>query len=185
MWTFRPCMMPSWVLIILFLMLGKSISEEKMTKLLNGSIGTLLKLSRTGGTQNSPGPDLGCQKLGKFHCRSGQIFFLDIHPWHFMRIIFGKQQEKKSRGSVISHSVQAAEVVLGRGRLRFKALPWSLRSCRAIDKNMPAMRNPVNFFAVGGSLNLRCQQPLTMLFLLPECCSASRGGRVLISHREE
>lgn len=153
MWTLRPWMPPSWVLIFLFLMLTKRISEEKkMTKLLNGSTGTPLNTRKSqgcpglGGDQNSAGPDFGCQKLGKFHCRSGQYFLLDIHPWPFMRIIFGKQQEKKSRASVISHSVQAAEAVLGRGRLKFKALPWSLTSCRALDKDMPAMRNPGNFF---------------------------------------
>lgn len=69
-----------------------------------------------------------------------------------MRIIFGKQQEKKSRGSVISHSVQAAEVVLGRGRPRFKALPWCLIDRRSIDKDMLAMKNPVDFFLHGEDL---------------------------------
>lgn len=154
-WTFRPWMTSSWILIILFLTLAKRIPEEKkMTKLLSGSTGISLNTRKSHscpgleGHQNSPGPDLGCQKPGKFHCRSGQYFFLDIHLWPFMRIIFGKQQEKKSRGSVISHSVQAAEVVLGRGRPRFKALPWCLIGRRAIDKDMPAMRNPVDFFCI-------------------------------------
>lgn len=41
------------------------------------------------------------------------------------------------------------------------------------------------FFALGGSLDRRCQRSLTTLFLFPECCSASRGRRDLLSHSEE
>lgn len=107
---------------------------------------SLMAVQDWGDTRTHQGQTLAARSWENPTADLGSIFFLDIHLWHFMRIIFGKQQEKKSRASVISHSVQAAEVVLERGRVKFKALPWSLISCRAIDKNMPAMRNPVNFF---------------------------------------
>lgn len=54
-----------------------------------------------------------------------------------------KEKKKKSRASVISHSVQAAELVFRRGRLNFRALHWSLLSCKTIGKDMLAMRKPV------------------------------------------
>lgn len=113
----QPWLMSAQVLILSLMPTEMKGSQIKMTKPVGGSSGTTLHLGwvawlcRTRGQQGLPGPHLGFRNWRSFLTGDlACIFFPDVSLSPFMRIILGKQKERKkqSRASaiacVISHS---------------------------------------------------------------------------------
>lgn len=186
MWNSRPWTTYAWVLIILSLTLAKRIPEEKWLNMSVGAQGYLCTTAKShgcaelGGHRSSPRPDLGSEKLGKFRCRSSQYFsymFTCDLSWE-LPLESSKGKKKKQSQCHLSFSSGCRTCVQER--------KTELVSAKLQDNRQGYAGNEKAwFFAPGGSLDRRCQRSLTTLFLFPECCSASRGRRDLLSHSKE